>query len=154
MSERRILSTDEPIPVVGLGTWRVLDVRDPRPLEPVIDRFAALGGRVIDTSPMCGRAEAAVGALAPRAPSALVATKVWARGRGAGGAQVGGSPQCAAGRWSKVSPGGTVAQGVVTCVTPAPGKIEHLEENMRGGEGRVLAARERARLRQLALSAR
>src|SRR2546423_4571578 len=88
MSERRILSTDEAIPVMGLGTWRVLDVRDPRPLEPVIDRFAALSGRVIDTSPMYGRAEAAVGALAPRVRGAFVATKVWTRGRAAGVAQM------------------------------------------------------------------
>jgi aryl-alcohol dehydrogenase-like predicted oxidoreductase len=37
-------------------------------------------------------------------------------------------------------------------VIPATSSVEHLEENLRAGEGRVLDARERARLRELILS--
>jgi len=98
MTSRKIPRTGERIPVVGLGTWRTFDVsaaeeeRTPR-LE-VLRRFLGAGGRVIDTSPMYGRAEEVVGDLlvklspGPSAPAPFLATKVWTRGRIAGEAQM------------------------------------------------------------------
>lgn len=70
------------LPVVGLGTWRVFD-RPPEE-EHVAARVVAAafeeGARVVDSSPMYGRAEAVLGrALAGRRPEAFVATKIWTR---------------------------------------------------------------------------
>src|SRR5947209_7834458 len=85
MLTREIPSSHESLPVLGLGTWRTFDVasqRERAKLSEVVARFAAGGGRVIDTSPMYGRAEEVVGELAP--PEAFIATKVWTRGRAEG----------------------------------------------------------------------
>jgi aryl-alcohol dehydrogenase-like predicted oxidoreductase len=85
---RRIPSTGEALPAIGLGSWQTFDVGDPAQVTPVVERFLALGGRVIDSSPMYGRAEAAIGAMLaairkadPKAPAAWLATKVWTRGK-------------------------------------------------------------------------
>jgi diketogulonate reductase-like aldo/keto reductase len=82
---RAIPKSGEEIPVVGLGTWQTFDVDDSEraraPLAATLDRFAAAGGRVIDTSPMYGRAEEVVGALREHVPNAFLATKVWTEGR-------------------------------------------------------------------------
>jgi aryl-alcohol dehydrogenase-like predicted oxidoreductase len=92
---RAIPATGERIPVVGLGTWRTFDVgvspAERQPLREVLRRFAALGGRVVDTSPMYGRAETVVGELASELGllgTLFVATKVWTSGREAGRAQM------------------------------------------------------------------
>jgi diketogulonate reductase-like aldo/keto reductase len=95
MHTRPIPSTGEPLPVVGCGTWRGFDVgaaaADRARLGSVLDTLFAAGGRMLDSSPMYGRAEAVVGdllgAAAPR-PPAFLATKVWTRGREAGIAQM------------------------------------------------------------------
>jgi diketogulonate reductase-like aldo/keto reductase len=68
------------LPVVGLGTWRVFDV--PQTQQSVADDVVAAaldaGVRVVDSSPMYGRAEAVLShALADRRREAFVATKVW-----------------------------------------------------------------------------
>jgi diketogulonate reductase-like aldo/keto reductase len=81
MHMRSIPSTGEQLPVIGLGTWQTFDIADPAPLVPVVERFAAAGGRVIDSSPMYGRAEAIAGRLRARVPQAWIATKVWTRER-------------------------------------------------------------------------
>lgn len=83
MITRAIPRSDEELPVIGLGTWQTFDVvaAGQRPLVEVLERFAAGGGKVIDTSPMYGRAEEVVGALRDHAPGAFLATKVWTRGR-------------------------------------------------------------------------
>ena len=84
MITRTIPKSREELPVIGLGTWQTFDVeteRERRPLAEVLDRFSAAGGRVIDSSPMYGRAEEAVGALREHVPQAFLATKVWTRGR-------------------------------------------------------------------------
>jgi diketogulonate reductase-like aldo/keto reductase len=84
MIERTIPSTGETIPVIGLGTWQTFDVdarASRQPLAEVLRRFAAAGGRVIDSSPMYGRAEEVAGELMSQLPDAFVATKVWTRGR-------------------------------------------------------------------------
>lgn len=93
MRKRKIPRTGEEIPVVGMGTWQTLDVgasREERaPLEEVLSRFFAGGGRVIDSSPMYGRAESVVGELVAKAKHpAFLATKVWTTGRDAGKAQI------------------------------------------------------------------
>src|ERR1043166_1429697 len=88
MQSRPIPSSGERIPVIGLGTWQTFDAGGAAraKLVPVIERFAAGGGRVIDTSPMYGRAEETVGELKPLA--AFLATKVWVQGREDGIAQM------------------------------------------------------------------
>jgi diketogulonate reductase-like aldo/keto reductase len=85
---RPIPSTGEQLPAIGLGSWQTFDVADPSTVQPVVARFLALGGRVIDSSPMYGRAEAAIGAMLaairkadPKAPAAWLATKVWTKGK-------------------------------------------------------------------------
>lgn len=88
---RPIPSSGEALPVIGVGTWQTFDVGDSaaerRPLEQVLQAFAARGGRVVDSSPMYGRSEAVVGDIAQRLalrPSLFLATKVWTTGRQAG----------------------------------------------------------------------
>jgi aryl-alcohol dehydrogenase-like predicted oxidoreductase len=91
MLQRRIPKSGEALPVIGLGTWQTFDVgagaRARAPLKRVLDEFARLGGRVIDSSPMYGTSESVTGDLAAeiRPPEPLFfATKVWTRGRDSG----------------------------------------------------------------------
>lgn len=69
------------VPVVGLGTWRTFDVRDPAGEAEAHGTVAAAldaGVRLMDSSPMYGAAEAVLGrALGARRDAAIVATKVW-----------------------------------------------------------------------------
>ena len=104
---RAIPSTGEKLPVVGLGSWQTFDTDDIASVQPVVDRFLALGGRVIDSSPMYGRSEAAIGKMLANAHGAdarshgadarshgadgakpFLATKVWTRGKAEGIAQM------------------------------------------------------------------
>jgi len=95
MLARRVPSTGQSLAVIGLGTWQTFDVgTDPAvraPLEQVMREFAALGGQLIDSSPMYGRSEEVAGAviagLGLRA-KLFIATKVWTTGRAAGIAQM------------------------------------------------------------------
>jgi len=89
--QRTIPSSGEKLPVIGLGTWQVFDVgpgtAERQPLEAVLSRFVALGGRVVDSSPMYGRAEQVVGDLAAKLglhASLFLATKVWTTGKAEG----------------------------------------------------------------------
>ena len=77
--------------MIGLGTWQSFDVGtspgDRQPLEEVLGAFVRLGGRVLDSSPMYGRAEAVAGDLAARLglhDRLFLATKVWTTGKEAG----------------------------------------------------------------------
>jgi diketogulonate reductase-like aldo/keto reductase len=95
MITRPIPSSGEAMPVIGLGTWQVFDVGpgDParRKLADVLRMLTDAGGRMIDTSPMYGRAEGATGDLVAEAgprPRVFLATKVWTSGRDAGIAQM------------------------------------------------------------------
>jgi len=88
MLMRAIPSSGEKLPVIGLGTWQKFDVDltpDTRkPLEEVLSLFVKLGGRVIDSSPMYGRAEEVIGELTSALgirEKLFVATKVWTRGK-------------------------------------------------------------------------
>jgi aryl-alcohol dehydrogenase-like predicted oxidoreductase len=92
---RPITPSGERVPVVGLGTWQTFDVghtsAERAELKEVMRSFVQQGARVIDSSPMYGRAEGVTGDLAAElnAHSALfVATKVWTRGEAAGIAQM------------------------------------------------------------------
>lgn len=82
MEERAFGTTGLAVPVVGLGTWQVLDL--PPAAQPLADAVvvAAFGAgtRLVDSSPMYGRAEEALaGALAGSLRAeAIVATKTWA----------------------------------------------------------------------------
>ena len=88
MLMRAIPSSGEKLPVIGLGTWRTFDVDltsdNRRQLGDVLALFVKLGGRVIDTSPMYGRAEDVIGDLTATLgirDKVFLATKVWTRGQ-------------------------------------------------------------------------
>ncbi|MGL6244438.1 aldo/keto reductase [Pseudomonas sp.] len=95
MLTRAIPSSSEPLPIVGLGTYRGFDVEPSsaayKQLPAVLRALFEKGGTVIDSSPMYGRAEETTGELLsihePRSP-AFLATKVWTRGREEGIAQM------------------------------------------------------------------
>jgi len=85
---RAIPSSGEKLPIIGLGTWQTFDVgaseSERRPLQDVLTSFVKLGGGVIDSSPMYGRAEETIGDLVTRLGlrnSLFLATKVWTRGK-------------------------------------------------------------------------
>ena len=91
MLMRSIPSTGEKIPALGLGTSRTFEVggspNERAPLREVLERFVQLGGKVIDTSPMYGKAEGVVGDLTNELhlrDQLFLATKVWTTGRQAG----------------------------------------------------------------------
>ena len=91
MLTRPIPSSNEPLPVVGLGTWQTFDVGPDRAAldqrKEVLRLLFAAGGRVIDSSPMYGRAEEVVGTLLAEMQAhskAFLATKVWTSGEAAG----------------------------------------------------------------------
>lgn len=88
MATRRIPSSGEEVPVMGMGTWQTFDVGSDKEaranLREVLRAFVALGGRVVDSSPMYGSSEEVLGDLARETglhPRLWVATKVWTRGR-------------------------------------------------------------------------
>lgn len=88
MLTRTIPSSGEKLPVIGLGTWQAFDVDltsdSRRQLGDVLSLFVKLGGRVIDTSPMYGRAEEVIGDLTAALgirDKVFLATKVWTRGK-------------------------------------------------------------------------
>ena len=91
MHSRLIPQGNEPLPVVGIGTWQTFDIpQTPAELDQRKDVLRILfeaGGRVIDSSPMYGRAEAVVGALLGDMKAhdkVFLATKVWTTGEAAG----------------------------------------------------------------------
>ena len=87
---RRIPSSGEEIPVIGLGTSGPFEVGEARaeraPLAEVLEAFFAAGARLIDTSPMYSTAERVLGELLTDSMRrhAFIATKVWTRGERAG----------------------------------------------------------------------
>jgi diketogulonate reductase-like aldo/keto reductase len=85
---RPIPSTNEQLPVIGVGTWQTFDVgnsdaeRDS--LKEVLKTLIAKGGKVIDSSPMYGQSEKVVGDLSEELKlnaSLFMATKVWTTGK-------------------------------------------------------------------------
>ena len=95
MHTRPIPSSGEALPVIGCGTWLGFDhasgSAEYQRLPGVLAALFAAGGRVIDSSPMYGRAEENTGTLLAAVPGGVtpfLATKVWTRGREAGIAQM------------------------------------------------------------------
>lgn len=87
---RKIPSSGEELPVIGLGTSGPFEVDSSEqkraPLREVLAGFFAAGARLIDTSPMYSTAEAVLGDLltSEMQQHVFLATKVWTRGEAAG----------------------------------------------------------------------
>jgi diketogulonate reductase-like aldo/keto reductase len=83
---RKIPSSGEALPVIGLGTSGPFEVgkseRERAPLKEVLEGFFAAGAKLIDTSPMYSTAEGVLGELLTSSMQQRVflATKVWTRG--------------------------------------------------------------------------
>lgn len=85
----RRIPRGEHIPAIGLGTWQAFDRAPDENLKLVLSCFREAAGKVIDTSPMYGKAESTIGALiSPRQSDYFLATKVWTRGEKEGIAQM------------------------------------------------------------------
>jgi diketogulonate reductase-like aldo/keto reductase len=91
MLTRTIPSSGEILPVIGIGTYKGFDVsssaKERAALGGVLGTLFSLGGSVLDSSPMYGRAEGVAGELLAELDArekAFVATKVWTQGRAAG----------------------------------------------------------------------
>ncbi|MBC8024811.1 MAG: aldo/keto reductase [Steroidobacteraceae bacterium] len=95
MLTRKIPSTGEMLPVVGLGTSGPFEVDTEAatraPLREVLTSFFAAGATLLDTSPMYSTAESVLGELltAEQQGQAFIATKVWTPGSGGRGEQKG-----------------------------------------------------------------
>ena len=81
---KAIPSSGERLPVVGLGSWITFNVGDDPELQEectaVMRAFFAAGGRMIDSSPMYGSAQAVIGrglTRLGRPASLFAADKVW-----------------------------------------------------------------------------
>jgi aryl-alcohol dehydrogenase-like predicted oxidoreductase len=96
--QKKIPSTGETIPIIGVGTARryeeITTEAGKAPLRDTLREFKELGGKVIDSSPTYGSAEAIVGELVDELKirgSLFFATKVSTSGRQAGIDQIQGS---------------------------------------------------------------
>lgn len=92
---RKIPKSGELLPVIGLGTYDAFDIgnnpSDRDPAKEVLARFLELGGSIVDSSPMYGRAETVVGDLSTELDvngKLWIATKVWTSGRESGISQM------------------------------------------------------------------
>ncbi len=91
MLRKTIPGTAESLPVIGLGSSRTFNVDSGAPViadfVTLIQEFFALGGELIDSSPMYGSAEQIIGILLNQADvrdRVFAATKVWTDGKQAG----------------------------------------------------------------------
>ena len=91
MLTRTIPSSGEALPLIGLGTYQTFDAgasaAERAALAEVLKTLVARGGRMVDSSPMYGRAEGVVGDLHAQLglrAQLFLATKVWTSGRDAG----------------------------------------------------------------------
>jgi diketogulonate reductase-like aldo/keto reductase len=85
-----IPSSNEPIPVVGLGSWITFNVGNDRQAREqcaeVMRHFFAAGGRLIDSSPMYGSSQGVIGEGLQRLGAqrqVFSADKVWTSSKGA-----------------------------------------------------------------------
>lgn len=95
MRQRAIPASGETLPVIGLGTYSVFDVRGtPEEIRLRLQILAALreaGGSVIDSSPMYNRSEQIVGRVlgdSGKRDAHFIATKIWTDGRESGRRQL------------------------------------------------------------------
>jgi aryl-alcohol dehydrogenase-like predicted oxidoreductase len=92
---RRIPSSGETLPAIGLGTSGSFEAGNEEsaraPLREVLKAFFLSGATLIDTSPMYSTAEAVLGELLTEEQQGrlFLATKVWTPGSGAAAAQKG-----------------------------------------------------------------
>jgi len=89
--QRKIPSSGESLPVIGIGTARryedVTTATQKAPLSETLRQFKERGGKLIDTSPTYGTAEAVVGELTEELKirnELFIATKVSIQGKDAG----------------------------------------------------------------------
>lgn len=95
MLERIIPSTKKSLPVIGLGTSRVFDIKPTTELlairQNILNILLDNGGTLIDTSPMYGKSEEIIGRLIEtydRKKEIFLATKVWTKGKSEGENQI------------------------------------------------------------------
>jgi diketogulonate reductase-like aldo/keto reductase len=95
MLRKKIPSSGEALPVIGLGTYSVFDVSgtadEITTRKDIVARLTGAGGSLIDTSPMYNRSERVIGDVinAGIERNALfLATKVWTDGVDAGAIQM------------------------------------------------------------------
>lgn len=86
MLTRIIPSSGEALPVIGLGTWQAFDTeitKSDSAQKAVLETMKSAGGTLIDSSPMYGKAESAIGKLTSGSfgDDFFYATKVWTTGR-------------------------------------------------------------------------
>ena len=92
LNTRRIPSSGETLPLIGIGTARRFDVQTPEQREPlmaVLQELPRLGGKLVDTAPSYGVAEVVVGELLEKIGNRkelFIATKV---GAGRNGVEAG-----------------------------------------------------------------
>lgn len=92
LNARKIPSSGETLPLVGIGTARRFDVstaEEREPLMAVLQELPRLGGKLVDTAPSYGAAEAVVGELVAKLGNRrelFIATKV---GAGRNGVEAG-----------------------------------------------------------------
>ena len=94
-TRRTISSSGEQLPVIGMGSWLTFDCADNAAAlairTEVLRQFFAFGGGLIDSSPMYGSSEQALGYCFTQLDSPrplFSATKVWTFGRGMGTRQM------------------------------------------------------------------
>jgi aryl-alcohol dehydrogenase-like predicted oxidoreductase len=86
VDRRRLGQTSIEVPAIGMGTWRTFDTEQDR--RPLVAAAIEAGIDLFDSSPMYGRAEAALArALDGIRDSVLVATKIWTSSAEEGRAQ-------------------------------------------------------------------
>ena len=86
MERRKLGRTTLSVPIIGTGTWQTFDTAADR--GGIVEEALAAGIDLFDSSPMYGRAEAALArALGKRRKDALIATKVWTPSEAEGEAQ-------------------------------------------------------------------
>jgi aryl-alcohol dehydrogenase-like predicted oxidoreductase len=92
MERRRMGRAGIDAPVIGVGTYKVFNVKGDAGqarCEAVVDAALDAGANLFDSSPMYGEAEKVLAdSLGERRRDAIVATKVWARDRAIGEEQI------------------------------------------------------------------
>ena len=95
MLRKKIPSSGEALPVIGLGTYSVFDVSgtpdEIATRKDIVAQLTGAGGSLIDTSPMYNRSEKIIGDVVDAGverDAVFLATKVWTDGADAGAAQM------------------------------------------------------------------
>ena len=88
LMSKKIPSSGEALPVIGVGTWQTFDVgADPAARAPLREVLKLLNRNVVDSSPMYGSSESVAGDLIAELglrDKLFIATKVFTSGRDAG----------------------------------------------------------------------